>query len=109
MHIVIDNISFCDNANETFMIGDLKSIELNGFEEGTCTVNGTHNTIKIPYCDLTITGGVTHFNLKAAHPYHMGEYIEIGIFDTKLNIRRCSPSLIDGWFAYRCKTFVPTF
>ena len=92
--------------SDMFNIHAIQSIELD-IDKSLVTIVGATGTYKSPFCHLTYGGGVTHFEILCMHPFHMGEYINIAIFEYKGAVCTAHYSgSIDGWFDYRCRTFV---
>jgi hypothetical protein len=89
-----------------FNIRTIQSIELNT-DNSIVTVIGDTGKYKSPFCNLTYGGGLPHFKILCYHPYHMGEYINLTIFERNgaVCVTPYSGEL-DGWFDYMCRTFV---
>ena len=92
-----------------FNLHALKSITLDGFTSGVVTIEGVSGKFQAPYYDLTFGGGVDHYEFKTKHPYQIGEYLFIAIFDGKVATAHCESYLVNSSFQYRCRTFVASF
>lgn len=96
------------NDRNIFGNGELKSLGLNGMEQGIIEIECACNIFKAPYYKLHFGGGIEHFTLITKHPYEIGKFIEIAIFDGCVAVVPAN-DVQEPWFEYKCKTFVPTF
>lgn len=93
------------NDADIFDLDALRSIELDGLSQGIVTITGASGTFKAPYYKLRFGGGIDHFTFITKHPYEVGEYIEIAIFDDCVAVVPANNHQ-DGWFEYKCKTCI---
>lgn len=104
--ITFTNINWrCLNDANIFGFRTLKSIELDGLSQGVVTIIGDAGKFKAPYYKLNFGGGIEHFSFITKHPYEVGEYIEIAIFDDCVAVVPANNHQ-DGWFEYKCKTCI---
>lgn len=107
MKITFTNINWrnSDDSN-IFNMHSIKSIELDT-DVNIVTITGTTNTFSAPFCSLSYGGGVTHWEFTTKHPYSIGEYIEVAIFESTSKVciaHHCGQ--VPAWFEYKCKTYV---
>lgn len=96
------------NDSDTFNMHALESIKLDGMEQGIVEVKCACNTFKAPYYKLRFGGGIEHFTLITKHPYEIGKFIEIAIFDDCVAVVPANDTQ-EPWFEYKCRTYIPTF
>lgn len=96
-----------DKAVIDKQFGDILSICLDGGENGVVTINGQHNTYTAPYCELTLGGGIIHYECCVPNPHNLDEYYDLIIFVDSgkvcLNYRSYGAS---EWFKNKCKNFI---
>lgn len=96
------------NDSDTFNMHALESIKLDGMEQGIVEIKCTCNTFKAPYYKLRFGGGIEHFTLITKHPYEIGKFIEIAIFEDCVAVVPANNTQ-EPWFEYKCRTYIPTF
>lgn len=98
------------NQNDADIFGfrTLKSIELDGLSQGIVTITGVARTFKVPYYKLRFGGGIDHFTFITKHPYEIGKYVEIAIFEDVVAVVPANDNQ-DSWFEYKSRTYVPNF
>jgi len=107
--ITFTNINWRGNSDkEVFNIHALKSITLDGLNQGIVTIEGASGRFKAPYYKLYFGGGVEHFTFITQHPYKIGEFVEIAIFENKVCVIPANNKQ-ESWFEHKCRTYIPTF
>lgn len=107
--IHFENIHWRNSEDSSvFNIHAIKEIILDGMSQGIVTIKGETNTFVAPYYKLSFGGGIEHFSFVTKHPYEMGNYIEIAIFENKVCVCEANKTQ-EPWFEYKCRTFVPLF
>lgn len=94
-----------DDSN-VFNMHAIKSIELDT-DSNIVTITCATNTFSAPFYGLTYGGGVTHWEFTTKHPYSIGEYIEVAIFESTSKVcitHHCGQ--VPAWFEYKCKTYI---
>lgn len=91
--------------NNVFKIDSIKSITLNGMEQGIITIECIAGTFKAPYCNLHFGGGVAHYEIVIPHPYDVDRFLNIAIFENKVCVANAVQSTVDDWFRNICRMF----
>ena len=106
MKVTFTNINWRNSEDsEVFNISDIKSITLEGMENGIITIEGIAGTFKAPYCKLHFGGGVAHYEIITNHPYDVNRFLNIAIFENKVCVANAVQSAIDDWFRNKCRKF----
>lgn len=103
--IQFTNINWRNSEDrKIFNICDIVEIVLDGMSQGIVAIKGTTNTFVAPYYKLSFGGGIEHFSFVTTHPYSIGSYIEIAIFENKVAVCEANKTQ-KAWFEHKCKTF----
>jgi len=111
MNITLTNIRWRNQEDsDVFNLHSIKTITLDT-DNRIVTIEGTTGKFQAPYCNLTFGGGYTHFEFITKHPYEIGEYLEIAVFEStnKVAIAPASSATVNPSFDYRCRTFIANF
>lgn len=106
MKVTFTDIEWRNDDAEVFNLHAIKSITLEGMDSGIIEIECAAGKFKAPYCNLRYGGGVNHFELLTKHPYEIGTYINIAIFENVVCVAHCSRSCVPEWFDYKCRTYV---
>ena len=106
MKVTFTDINWRGNDDsDIFNIHAIKSITLEGMENGIITIEGIAGTFKAPYCKLHFGGGVSHYEIVTNHPYDVDWFLNIAIFENKVCVANAVQSAVDDWFRNKCRKF----
>lgn len=107
MKTIFKNINWrnSDDSN-VFNMHAIKNIEFDT-DNRIVTITCATNTFSAPFYGLIYGGGVTHWEFTTMHPYNVGEYIDVAIFESTSKVciaHHCGK--VPAWFENKCKTYV---
>ena len=107
MKTIFKNINWRNSDDsDVFNMHAIKNIEFDT-DNRIVTITCATNTFSAPFYGLIYGEGLTHWTFTTMHPYNVGEYIDVAIFESTSKVgiaHHCGQ--VPAWFENKCKTYV---